>query len=128
MSNNLIKRIENLEKNKQDNLEDSGWQNLQFMNSWHNGSTQTPAQYRRIGNTIYLQGLIYNGGNNNRNTAQLPTGYFNNKLINSLKFAVWKNGTTIADMQITPQGGIISPSGMSNEEYYSIDGISFLVN
>ena len=122
--NNLIKRIENLEKKQ----EDSGWQNLQLMNSWHNGSTQNPAQYRKIGNTVYLQGLIYNGGNNNRNTAQLPTGCFNNKLINNLKFAVWKNGTTIADMQITPQGGIISPSGLNNEEYYSIDGISFLVN
>lgn len=115
-------------KDLSEKLQDSGWQNLQFINGWHNGSSQNSAQYRKIGNTVYLQGLIYNGGNNNRNTAQLPTGCFNNKLINNLKFAVWKNGTTIADMQITPQGGIISPSGLNNEEYYSIDGISFLVN
>ncbi len=124
----LIKKILQKIKEHENKIQDSGWQNLQFINSWHNGDEQNPAQYRKIGNTVYLQGLIYNGGNNNRNTAQLPTGCFNNKLINSLKFAVWKNGTTIADMQITPQGGIISPSGMSNEEYYSIDGISFLVN
>ena len=102
--NNLIKRIENLEKKQ----EDIGWQNLQFINSWHNGDGQNPAQYRKIGNQVFLRGLVYNGGNKNRNTAQLPTGFFNSKLRNNLYFPVWFNGTDAKDLQITNQGAIIS--------------------
>ena len=55
---------------------DSGWQNLVFFNSWHNDSSQNPAQYRKVGKTVYLRGLVYNGGNSNTNTAQIPTRIF----------------------------------------------------
>lgn len=70
--NNLLKRIENLEKKQ----EDSNWQNLQFMNNWRNESGQNPAQYRKVGKIVYLRGLVYNGGNSNRNVAQLPDRFF----------------------------------------------------
>lgn len=124
MSDNTIKRIENLEKKQ----EDSGWQDLQFINSWHNGSGQNPAQYRKIGNQVFLRGLVYNGGNNNRNTAQLPNGFFNSNWINNVYFTVWFNRTDAKDLQITNRGAIISTTGMIDGQWYSLDGISFLVD
>ena len=63
-------------KDLSEKLQDSGWQNLQFMNSWHNDSSQNSAQYRKIGNQVFLRGLVYNGGNSNTNTAQIPTRIF----------------------------------------------------
>lgn len=107
---------------------DSGWQNLQFMNSYHSNDEQNPAQYRKIGNIVYLRGLVYNGGNANRNTAQLPTGFFNSSWINNCFFPVWFNGETGNCVQITNLGAIISPRSMTNEQWYSLDGISFLVD
>ena len=115
-------------KNLSEKVADSGWQNLQFMNSYHSNDEQNPAQYRKIGNIVYLRGLVYNGGNANRNTAQLPTGFFNSKLRNNLYFAVWFNGTDAKDLQITNQGAIISTTGMIDGQWYSLDGISFLVD
>ena len=115
-------------KNLSEKVADSGWQNLQFINSWHNGSGQNPAQYRKIGNQVFLRGLVYNGGNNNRNTAQLPTGFFNSSWINNCFFPVWFNGETGNCVQITNLGAIISPRSMTNEQWYSLDGISFLVD
>lgn len=115
-------------KDLSEKLQDSGWQNLQFINGWHNGSGQNPAQYRKIGNQVFLRGLVYNGGNSNRNTAQLPTGFFNSKLRNNLYFPVWFNGTDAKDLQITNQGAIISTTGMIDGQWYSLDGISFLVD
>ena len=68
----ILQKIKELDKKTQD----SGWQDLQFINGWHNGSGQNPAQYRKVGKTVYLRGLVYNGGNSNTNTAQIPTRIF----------------------------------------------------
>lgn len=72
----LIKKILQKIKEFDEKTQDSGWQNLQFINSWHNGDGQNPAQYRKIGNQVFLRGLVYNGGNSNTNTAQIPTRIF----------------------------------------------------
>lgn len=72
----LIKKILQKIKEFENKMQDSGWQNLQFMNSWHNDSSQNSAQYRKVGNIVYLRGLVYNGGNSNTNTAQIPTRIF----------------------------------------------------
>ena len=120
----ILQKIKELDKKTQD----SGWQDLQFINSWHNGSGQNPAQYRKIGNQVFLRGLVYNGGNNNRNTAQLPNGFFNSNQINNVYFTVWFNGTDAKDLQITNQGAIISTTGMIDGQWYSLDGISFPVD
>lgn len=120
----ILQKIKELDKKTQD----SGWQDLQFINSWHNGSGQNPAQYRKIGNQVFLRGLVYNGGNNNRNTAQLPDGFFNSNQINNAYFTVWFNGTDAKDLQITSRGAIISTTGMIDGQWYSLDGISFPVD
>lgn len=54
---------------------DSGWIDMQLKNSW---ATYTQnyqkAQYRKIGNQVFIRGLI-NGGSANTDFVQLPTGY-----------------------------------------------------
>lgn len=124
----VIKKILQKIKEFDEKTQDSGWQNLQFINGWHNGSGQNPAQYRKIGNQVFLRGLVYNGGNNNRNTAQLPNGFFNSNQINNVYFTVWFNGTDAKDLQITNRGAIISTTGMIDGQWYSLDGISFPVD
>ena len=126
----LIKKILQKIKEHENKMQDSGWQNLQFMNSWHNDSSQNPAQYRKVGKIVYLRGVIYNGGNPNRNVAQLPDGYFSTSLVNNLYFITRIDASIQANpsVQITPQGGLIAPANMTNGQRFELDGISFLVN
>lgn len=117
-------------KNLSEKVADSGWQNLQFINSWHNDSSQNPAQYRKVGNIVYLRGLVYNGGNSNRNVAQLPTGYFPTNLVSNLYFITRISGSiqSSPSVQITKQGVLTAPSNMTNGQWFELDGISFLVD
>lgn len=117
-------------KNLSEKVADSGWQNLQFINSWHNDSSQNPAQYRKVGNIVYLRGLVYNGGNSNRNVAQLPTGYFSTNLVSNLYFITRISGSiqSSPSVQITKQGVLTAPSNMTNGQWFELDGISFLVD
>ena len=122
----ILQKIKELDKKTQD----SGWQNLQFMNSWHNNSSQNPAQYRKVGKTVYLRGLVYNGGNPNRNVAQLPDGYFPTNLVSNLYFITRISGSIQSNpsVQITKQGVLTAPSNMTDGQWFELDGISFLVN
>lgn len=124
--NNLIKRIENLEKKQ----EDSGWQNFTFLNDWHNDNSQNPAQYRKVGNIVYLRGLVYNGGNSNRNVAQLPNGYFPTNLVSNLYFITRISSSiqSSPSVQITKQGVLTAPGNMADGQWFELDGISFLIN
>lgn len=126
----LIKKILQKIKEHENKMQDSGWQNLQFMNSWHNDSSQNSAQYRKVGNIVYLRGVIYNGGNTNRNAAQLPTGYFPTNLVSNLYFITRVDASIQASpsVQITKQGVLIAPANMTNGQRFELDGISFLVN
>lgn len=53
---------------------DSGWVNLILLNSWTNyGAPYRTAQYRKIGNAIYLKGLVKGGGT--APLGSLPIGF-----------------------------------------------------
>lgn len=122
----ILQKIKELDKNTQD----SGWQNLVFLNSWHNDNAQNPAQYRKVGKIVYLRGLVYNGGSSNRNVAQLPDGYFPKNLVGNLYFLTRISGSIQANpsVQITKQGVLTAPANMTNGQWFELDGISFLVN
>lgn len=111
-------------------VQDSGWQNLQFINSWRNESGQNPAQYRKIGKIVYLRGLVYNGGNSNRNVAQLPDGFFPKSLTSNLYFLTRVSGQTnnSPSVQITKQGVLMAPSNLTEGQWIELDSISFLVD
>lgn len=110
--------------------QDSGWQNIQLVNSWHNNTGQNPAQYRKVGNIVYLRGLVYNGGNSSRNVAQLPTGYFPTNLVSNLYFVTRVSGSiqSAPSIQITPSGVLTAPSNMTDGQWFELDGVSFLVD
>lgn len=70
----LERRIETLERFSGGGGSDSGWISLSLVNSWVQYDTTygVPA-YRKVGNIVYLKGLIKNGSS--AVIATLPAGY-----------------------------------------------------
>ena len=133
--NNLIKRIEDLENNKQDKTQDSGWQNLTLINGWAHYSGQNVPQYRKIGKVVYIHGCIRvleTTDTSNRNIAQLPQGFRPSGITNNLYFAQELiNGSStreIKDIQITTSGIIMAPGNTQQGQWFPLDGISFPVD
>lgn len=56
-------------------LVDSGWQSVALSNGWISGTNPGPPQYRRVGNTVYLRGQVYNGTQTSV-AFTLPSGYY----------------------------------------------------
>ena len=66
-----------LKETKQDKIEDTGWQTLTLNTQWNNlGGNYMIAQYRKIGNHVFLRGLVKNDTSNTSITiATLPEGF-----------------------------------------------------
>lgn len=60
--------------------DDSGWINMSLINGWASHGTQwQQPSYRKIGNQIFIRGLI-SGGNNDSICANLPSAYRPSKI------------------------------------------------
>ena len=126
--NNLLKRIENLEKKQ----EDSGWQNLTLLNNWQlYTSSQNIAQYRKKDGIVYLHGVIHSTEVTtvqNRNIAQLPTDCIPSGIRNNLYFPIHLSNKATSTIQITTDGMIFGEINIQTGIWISLDGISFPVD
>jgi len=125
--NNLIKRIENIEKKQ----EDSGWKNLTLLNNWElYTSSQNIAQYRKKDGIVYLHGVIHSTKVTtvqNRNIAQLPTDCIPSGIRNNLYFPIHLSNKATSTIQITNDGMIFGEINIQTGTWISLDGISFPV-
>jgi hypothetical protein len=92
-----------------------------FSNSWVNFDTDRPARYWKIGDTVFLTGIIKSGTVGSVTALTLPAGY-RPVSANGLVFAVVSNGAFgRADVFNT---GVVQAVTGSNV-YFSLDGIHF---
>lgn len=100
---------------------DSGWQDMTLINNWGTYTQNyQKAQYRKIGNQVFLRGMIISGSNNTYATV-LPEGY--RPAFNIYAPAVDDNGANF--VRIYPDGNI---KVYSYTNWLSLTGISFFVD
>jgi hypothetical protein len=101
---------------------DSGWKSPTLLNGWQNyGGVFARARYRKIGNAVYIEGLV-KAGTVGVPIARLDVGY---RPSNTLIFSQVSN-TGFARVDIANDGYIYLTSGGTG--YLSLSGISFLVD
>ena len=101
--------------------EDSGWINMELINNW--GSYTDPyqrAQYRKIGNQVFLRGMIL-GGKNDTDCVILPEGF---RPLFNIYLPIAHDGGVIRT-RIYPTGAIKIPE-YSN--WVSLNGLSFFID
>lgn len=110
--------------------EDSGWIDFSFINDYSNDSKngQNSCQYRKIGNRVFLKGLVYSGGSTNREIAKLPEGFYNPNWKNNIYLVAALNGNECKNVQVSKGGWILAPGNMSANAWIPLDGMSFLVD
>lgn len=94
-----------------------------FANSWTNFDADRPARYWKIGNTVFLTGLI-KSGTVGLAAFTLPVG-FRPVSVNGLIFATASNGA-FGYVVITHDGNVVPNVG--SNVYFSLDGLRFPVN
>jgi hypothetical protein len=102
----------------------TAWTAVTFQNSWANyGSGWQTAQYRKIGDIVYLRGLIA-GGASATTAFTLPVGF---RPPSSLLFAVDKETLTHGRLDVLSSGNV-APSWLAGSSaYFGLDGIQFSV-
>lgn len=93
-----------------------------FANSWVNydGSRESAAFYK-LGDRVYLKGVIKNGSAVNTTAFTLPVGY---RPAKELWFAVMSNGA-IGRLEVGADGAVRPATGST--AHYTLDGVSFRV-
>ena len=110
---------------------DSGWQQLTVTSGeWTYAIITARPQYRRIGKTVYLRGLVSCVDGAGQTIATLPEGFRPGIYYNRFSCAHGTNGNTVC-INIDSNGAIkdinkSSTSTIRNE--ISLDGISFIIN
>lgn len=99
----------------------SSWRPLPLINGWTNygGGWQT-ARYRKVGQIVYLQGLLVGTGRTADQISYLPVGYQPNTL---LLFATQTDTATQGRCDVDSGGGIYFRAG--GVAYFSLSGIQF---
>lgn len=115
-------------------LYDSGWHMVgdpgepAFENSWTNyGSPFTEAGFRRIGNVVYLQGLI-KSGSAAADAFQLPLGYrpsFGGTGTTGI-YTGLESGNTAARIDILEDGGVYM--SVASATWTSLENIRFITD
>lgn len=107
-------------------MEDTGWITPSFENGWINydAAAYQPARYRKVGNIVYISGLVKNG-TPNQTIFTLPVGF---RPLRNLHFAT-AAGAAFAILEIKGENG--SPAGAVHHNtgatsWYSIE-CSFMV-
>lgn len=111
------------------------WRNMTLLNSWieHSSGTQNPPQYHKESGLVSLHGCVMTNvatNASNRNIAQLPSNYIPKGIRNNLYYTVeLKQGSSgtgsVGTVQITPDGIIMGPTGLTQGNWFALDGISF---
>lgn len=108
---------------------DSGWRNLSLMSGW----TKTPyatedPQYRKIGNTVYLKGLVNATAAAGTTIATLPSGFSTpGRFFTRLAQSVGQTG--VVNIQINQNGAIMDyTKGAQAREFLSLYGIVFTID
>lgn len=106
---------------------DSGWVLItSFTGGWSNGTSPpgTPTAYRKIGNVVYLRGLMV-GANSGDGAFQLPGGFV------PVALQVFVGGTDAPTshcvVSISSAGEVV-PGYTGGPAYITLDGINFMVN
>lgn len=99
----------------------TAWTNVIFQNSWVNyGSGEQNIQYRKIGDVVYLRGVMKSGGLSTV-AFTLPTGF---RPIASLAFAVSSAGA-FGNLSVYSTGEVIPANGSTVS--FHVTGVSFSI-
>ena len=102
---------------------DTGWINMNLLNGWliHSVDYQSP-QYRKIGDFVYLRGLVRRENSTERNIAMVPLGFRPSKI---QAFAqVSEEGDSV---YVRPDGYITTGGSYLNGTWITLDGIIFSI-
>jgi len=103
---------------------DSGWLAASLIPPWTNfGSGGTTPGYRKVGNVVYLRGLINNGASGTE-AFVLPSGY---APVGTQEFCMGTDTDSGAVVQIVSSGAV-TPSYNGSPDYVALDGVNFTVN
>lgn len=93
----------------------TAWTALSYVNGWVNAYPTTPGKYRKIGDLVYVQGMISSGAINAA-IATLPVGYRSPTELNIWQ-GTWDGGKWTAAMlyvgtngELVYKGGTVSPA------------------
>lgn len=102
------------------------WTALPLVSPWAiYGGGWMPPQYRKIGDIVYLRGLLQRGTGATSNVAVLPVGY--RPTVGTEIFGLLWSGTSgIARVDIDT-GGNITAAGTTDTNWLSLAGVQFSV-
>lgn len=97
---------------------DTGWVAATLLNSWvdYNAAVFGPARYRRIGNTVYVRGLIKDGTNGVA-ALNLPAGF---RPAHEIVLASISNPNAAARLDVEADGDVVIYIAGGSNAYMSI--------
>jgi len=107
-------------------IDDSGWTNISsFSNSWVNfGGTHAVAAYKKIGNIVYLKGLIKDGTLGSK-AFTLESGYYSTEYF--ILSTIASSGTVGSGrLDVQTNGDVVPRSG--GNTWFSLNGLCFYVD
>lgn len=108
-------------------VKDTGWIDLSISSGWSYQYESDKPQYRKIGNTVYLRGLLNATTSADSVIATLPSGY--RPLGYFVRFPCSLNLTEIANVQVNVNGIINDhQKGDKSRTFLCLSGISFPVS
>lgn len=108
-------------------VKDTGWIDLSISSGWSYQYDTDKPQYRKIGNIVYLRGLLNATTSADSVIATLPSGY--RPLGYFVRFACSLNQTEFANVQVNANGVINDhQKGTSSRTFLCLSGISFPVS
>jgi len=113
-------------------LDDTGWQTPTLLNSWVNydAVNYPTAGYKRVGQVVYLKGLVKLGTIGAGTTAYIFTLAAGYRPAQFLQIpGISNNGTTAVATQIEiigSDGGV--RAGVGGNAWFSLDGVSFRID
>lgn len=113
--------------NKQDKITDSGWVNLP-LETGYGYESWAPVSYRKIGDFVYLRGLLKPTSSWTANTkiGTLPSGY---RPFGNIQFACTYNGiSTVAGFLLKSDGSVNTMTGVSGSADIDLSGIRFIAD
>lgn len=104
--------------------DDTGWIDMTLVNSWvFYGVPWSTPQYRRIGNIVYLKGLVGGGSSTTAIITTLPAGFRPNQgSIRVVQGALGPHRVTLS------ADGTVQPSTGASVTWVSLDDITFMVD
>lgn len=108
--------------------DDTGWQTLTLNSGWSNPYGNDVAKYRKIGNVLYLRGLINGTAAAGNTIATLPEGYRPNGRYQ--RIICCKDQSNTVPIEITNEGVLsdYTKNASTTREFISLYGMCWLVN